>query len=769
MQKSSSTFLFGLVIGGVLGAALGGLFLSDRDDYVELAAARPGDPSVAAPVEPTKSLANMERPEPAAEPAERAPAVRDATPERVSEEQVKGLVAALPQQEVEERPGDGALWGRVADAAGVGLPDVVLRAQPTVTIQSSTSVPLGQGPPPLTSLKDVVRRAAKNHTHRRARLREVRTDADGVFRFEGLDETFWQVTAYKEGWVFESQPLSYRARVGQAVDFQGDPVVSIPVEVFLPDGSQPDEAVLVVERNRGRGRSSGNRFTWTPAEPLLRVRDRRTEISARAVPFESEDANDAFVYRSPSAVYTPEPGAQPAPMRFDLVARSGIQGRVIQSDNGVRARSMRVYAMPIAAAEKPDLERLRESERNTYLRSGAGFQFVDLPPGKWVVGVGRSYASPISVHEVVEVGSGIEECLLEMPAIDFSRSIVATVRGADGAALDGVSFRFSHKGPDGSSRHGMQPMRMADGRYLLDVPSDAFAAYFETTPPETTFGLRISHDSYGEQSVPLKKGQTSVETTFVVPAEVTVSIDGYVGSGYEGRLSVGIQRRGDGRSSSPDNNDAGVFRLSPQEPGSYKVRLLLQSTGRRRSDNEIASVDVELEAGSNSVRLTIPALYSLSLHGPDLAPGTTVRVYGTGGSFGREEARLGEDRRASIDELPAGRYRVQARGSKRVELEVDVPCGIVVLEHRERTALRVSISDAAGAIAKAGFREGDLVIGAGGEEFESERDFMRVLGGSGDTVDLLVLRGKRTLRITLTREAIRSPSSMGGSFRPVAR
>lgn len=66
----------------------------------------------------------------------------------------------------------------------------------------------------------------------------------------------------------------------------------------------------------------------------------------------------------------------------------------------------------------------------------------------------------------------------------------------------------------------------------------------------------------------------------------------------------------------------------------------------------------------------------------------------------------------------------------------------------------------------------DLVVGAGGRDFESEEDIRdRVMAAwsAGQSVDLVVERDGKRLTIPFTMDLNGGAKSLGGHFRPVAR
>ncbi|MCP4004555.1 MAG: hypothetical protein GY725_10200 [bacterium] len=86
--------------------------------------------------------------------------------------------------------------------------------------------------------------------------------------------------------------------------------------------------------------------------------------------------------------------------------------------------------------------------------------------------------------------------------------------------------------------------------------------------------------------------------------------------------------------------------------------------------------------GPNAVTLTIPQLHDVRVLCPDLELGTRVQLERMRSEVGDVtlEQRVGESRRVTFPDVVAGRYRLRARGSGSIKMELDVPCGEVVIQ-----------------------------------------------------------------------------------------
>jgi hypothetical protein len=138
----------------------------------------------------------------------------------------------------------------------------------------------------------------------------------------------------------------------------------------------------------------------------------------------------------------------------------------------------------------------------------------------------------------------------------------------------------------------------------------------------------------------------------------------------------------------------------------------------------------------------------------------TVSITGAAGSV-----RLGH--------LPPGQYLFSAAGeraSRKMIITVPGP-ELVRFAPQRMNALRVTAHDPEGYLGSAGFETGDLIVGAGGEDFEDEVDMeARLLRARRDrSVPLDVVRGARHLTILTDVATARDLVRAGGVLDPVTR
>jgi hypothetical protein len=263
--------------------------------------------------------------------------------------------------------------------------------------------------------------------------------------------------------------------------------------------------------------------------------------------------------------------------------------------------------------------------------------------------------------------------------------------------------------------------------------------------------------------------------SFAVPARLEVTVPGYGSSTLTGRLTILLEpASGDDtyRWTRPSGRLSldGVQVFDAVEPGSYRLRMLCSDRGggaRSWGGHTVLVQPIELVAGENSASLPLPTLYDLVVSSPKGEQRARIQLSSEGDPFGDRRAELDEQLRAVFAEVPAGRYTLMSF-EPYGRMEVDVPCGVVQFEPQVLDALRVAVTDPAGALAQAGLADGDLIVAVDGVELASERDFFLLYRKTTD-LTVTVLRGGRRVDVQVARLDASDPSGLGGSLTPTAR
>ena len=765
MKLAPESFALGLVI-GASGATVA-LLLFSADPARPQATLRAAGPEEAAPVRDERDAAEWLAPPGGAE---------RSSPDATSTKRVDpGAGAALVSGWIEREgpapaatePGPGVIHGRVAEPSGRGLAGVVVRARATISLPDSASPEdIGAGAPPL-DLREAVQRAVEQHRTRNALLFETRSDASGAYRLEGLPDERFTLSAYLPDWWIEALGGESGVAIGSQVDFRARPVQRLEVAVFLPSGESPDSAVV-----HGSGGGLPERdFTWSPGAPHLRLPPGRYELRALAGATPSS-GQEAYDLRSEPKVVDVVAGVEAPALRFDLVARAGVRGRVLVPRDGVIARSSYVRLVALGPGGEPDLDALAESGQREWVGPSGDYAFLDLQPGRYVVGAARSGAESIEAHAVVEIRDGVQRCDLALPDLDRGRCLTVTVRDESGHTLDNVAFQLWHRYAQGSSSSGRGALRTSEGEYLLVLDRETSAAYFdEGTDHE--FALEVSHERYGRRSIELEPGRTRVDVSFSSAARLEVTVLGYGQGLAQGRLSLYLRNDAGRSASSEDSTPAsdGTAIFEAVEPGTYTLELSVRwRPGGSRWDQDavVHSQPVTLAPGPNAVAVALPALHEVVVSFPEGEAGTPFQLAHESEAWGRRSAELDGEGRAVFSWVPGGRYRIQCP-TLSAQMEIDVPCGVVAFEPRAIDALRVRIVDTAGALAALGFRDGDLIVGLEGEDFESLEDAYRIYRSR--VLTLAVLRGGARIELSSVKmpQKLYDEGAVGGRLEPACR
>lgn len=784
MNAASGRFVLGVLVGVLFGAL--GMFLIGEGASPPASSTPALERGLSSEVQQPASQSPSDL---AAAPAssERAmakPVEAGARAVEVSDAEVERLLATTDVEPVAAVGGSGVISGVVLDADGLGVAGATVRASRRSTRdQTLAADTLMGGLPEERSVEDAVRSAVSSHASRRSGRFDVITDAQGAYQFTGMSDDRWSLSAHKRGFRVQRAESGGYVRIGQEVDFDAIEVIELPVRVFAESGAPLPSAVI---HCKGSERSDQWSFKWSADEPRVWLPAGSYDVTAFSSDSNGDrdaDENEASEDSESQSVML-ETGVAHEELNFTLRPRRGIKGVVLLPTDGVSGIRPRVHLMTLVPGAEPDLEALASSRDHGGSQSGTEFQFLDLDVGSYVVGVSRSRRTPIVAHQVVELAAGVIECELRVPEIDRSKMIVATVTGPNGSVLSGVDFDFTHKSPNGSRSGGTQSLRDRNQAYLIEIPKDSVEDW-DTGGEGASFELTAEHDDYGSQSVDLVAGQSEVSFAFSMPANLRLTVAGYAGSEYIGRVTVNCRlageeqrgffgRGGGGRESLSAEGTTEFKRLAP---GSYEVVLGLNSAGGNDwgPQTEIAKAEIELRAGENSLNMAIPALHGFRVHYADAKAGSRIglsSVENDGNMFRMSNrAEFDKDSNASFDGIAAGDYVLTIWGGSTKKMKISVPCSDLEFEPMELDCLLVTISDDDGDLAKAGFRAGDLVIGIDGVEFDGEPQnrWSELQSSNSAQLSYMVLRGSELIEISVEAGNVGNWSTMGGSFAATQR
>ncbi|MCP5021407.1 MAG: hypothetical protein GY930_06485 [bacterium] len=364
------------------------------------------------------------------------------------------------------------------------------------------------------------------------------TNAQGEYRVEGLADRDWGLRAYLEGFEVKADSSARRVSIGMQVDFTAHAIHLLQVAVLKPDGSDAEHALLSVRR---LGRSQGSKsYKWSSDQAALRLSPGRYGVRAHS---QSPASMELEELASEIQNVVVEEGKEPEVLRLILAPRLGIRGSVRAKGVSLASDSPVVLWQTMQPGHEVDLNALAGSDNEKWVELGDDFVLNDLAEGRYVIGVARSWTTPVVDHKVVDVNQGFAEVVLELPEIDRSKMISVTVLDPDGRTLLDVGFSIQTKRKNSSSPRGLQVGRSKSGEYLIDLPAPFHTNYFEPQGEGMDFWLVASFSEYGALEAELDRGQTQLTMRYSAPASLVVSAPGCAGSDYEGRLRIYLAKK----------------------------------------------------------------------------------------------------------------------------------------------------------------------------------------------------------------------------------
>jgi hypothetical protein len=615
-----------------------------------------------------------------------------------------------------------------------------------------------------------VRLLHRSHHLDRATRREARTAADGTYRIEGLVDGAYNVRAYSAGYQIWTRGRAFGVSPGAEVDFQARAIAGVTLEVLDPDGNLAREATITFTQETGFGGTTSSSERWSSANRTVYAQPGTWSVQAKS-------GDHGEMVSEPETV-TLEAGGEPPTATLRLRGRPGIRGS-IRFEDGIDDGQYFVTTVRVPRGVEAGPGLLLTAARSaghSIWPEGGRFAITDLEPGLYVLGATRG-GGEVATWCEVEVTEGLVERDLVIPAPDPSEYIVVHVLGPDGAPLSGVQFSSAFRSRHRSSSGGSQVARLDDGSWRVrhhaiddDDRADEGGRFYVTASHPKLGSREVGYDA---------KTQRDLTITFEAPASLVVTVSGYGSSGYEDLLSVqlvGVEKNADTDdpvvgASSPARggiDDEGRQSFGPLSPGDYEIRIHVRLPSH--GSFSIVRVPISLGPGEAEKTVALPRLYTLTVLTD--APKASFRIQSEGDSRLSIWSLEAKDGKAVVRGVPAGTYLVQGQNGAEGQMRVRIPGQETVrFEGRPINALKVTITDPEGALARAGFRDGDVVVGVNGELFENQTDMqLKLMKALAGTAKLLVQRGGGRIEISVELGPLfRGRGEQGARMEPVAR
>lgn len=608
---------------------------------------------------------------------------------------------------------------------------------------------------------------------RRATMREARSDERGEFVLTGLADVPYIVG----GTLAHHEVRCGGSEQGGVLPGTEISVVvvlrcTVEIDVRLPDGTQPPEAIVDVTREDSGWEVWA--FAWSPREMSIELgtgtygleayRGRRERPLARSAPttvslFGSEGGTRAVLTLERALTVCGQirfEDLDERPRRSIAVKAVSLDGEV---SDGVESNLW--WCEPAALESTED---------------GWSYRLDFLEPGPQAVVLteGGEILERIDVDVQVDTPLAGPEFLV--PKQDLSQHLLVRVLGPEGRPYPGaVSFSWSLADNECAVVH----QAVGEGTYRLARPKP------EDVGSTPSF-LHVHDEHYGNLFVPCRPlDQEVCDVRFARPGRLLVRIANAPESGTDdlfmmrlGRESADRTERVGVRTPAPDES----FVFAPVQPGGYELFVAVHNQDWNTHD--LVQRTVQVQSGEQVVELALPTLHELTVvvprpFDPEDLPYVGLLLEDGDGTTFHQSCRVNAEGRVRFEHLPEGTYQVRV-GEFDVEspmMRVRVPATSAITfaadTFLKQRAYRVTIHDPEGGLARAGLQDGDRVIGIAGSSFENRDQMNAAFRGelyrSDAPVELHVMRGTVEQRWKVDPVLLRDSDAWGGRLEPALR
>lgn len=624
-------------------------------------------------------------------------------------------------------------------------------------IRASTTDKVGRAWKGFSDVEESVASSAQKALDQRRRLRTTRTDAEGRFTLEGLREGEVTIEAFAEGFTIAAETCSS----GDEVVLTAKAVNEVSFALTMDDGTVPDEAILHVEHRTGQSSSSRN-LRWTPDAPAIRTSWDR--FTVKAIAGEARRSNQEIIGDAMSEILTVNVGVDGlGPHALELVRA---QVLVVDVDHPGRKDNDWGWSLKIVEGTVDDSFDWSPYEIASLDRNYRGpYQTSGLAAGTYTLGYLRQGSSR-GVTRVIEVVQGRTEIDFEIPPPSPDDHLVVLCLGPAGNPVEDVTVRTRHIYKEGSNggqqgfQNGEPGETWIPWSSILRDRTWSAGDSVEVTADSQTLGVYT-------ETIEEKAGRLTI--TYASPSRLDVTLRGGDPADYQ--VSAKVAAEGDqrmyqthyyvGSSGSPMGpkrfGDDGVATFTQLQPGTYELTVTkapLTSENRwHHGEKVLVSDTVTLSGESSACTLTLPTLHEVIVSAPKVNAGTTFMLSPKTGNdpfFRGHEAKTDEGGQAVFTEIPAGEYTLRSRSNWQESMTITVPCGTVVYDPKSPNSLIVSGVVKNGIGAKAGFQNGDVIVGVDGTRATSVPALsMLFIKAAEETVDVTVRRGRNEIVLQL--------------------
>jgi len=572
---------------------------------------------------------------------------------------------------LEVRTGHGTIHGHVTDQDGAPVADVLMTAVPNDFPRAARRQPGGAPAPEKTFEEDLAEVAARlRYIH--AGRREARTDATGTYAIEGLAEGAYRIEAAREGYTLRAKRGSntWNAKPGATVDFVGEAIIVVQVEVLGPDG-RPATNVRLSSSTDAENREGRRAYAWTPERTTIEVPPGTHWFRATA----GEDGE----LKAPAQTLTATAGAPMPTLTLRLVGRPGLKGKLTFPEKlgGMR---LEVKALKFDGDTPPEAAAVLESrgaERGRFDRRDAGYSFRDIESGRYLLVVSYDGNRP-DLSRVVDIGGSVAHVDIEMPSVDRTYYRIVRVLDEKEEPVAGVQFGLQLRAPTLSASGWASSMRREDGSYYVGYALGGGGRSLPAWTPGATLTLSVSTRKRGavERTID-PKDHSDLVVHLGGAATLDLTIEGFAKSGLVGKARVYVKARlaEDGMGFSGEGvpvTAEGRVHVIRQQAGA-RIAVLV---GPGSPMTQVMVFRLRLDAGENRRTVRLPRLHDVRVEG---TTSVTLKRLDPAGAWIQQYGRAKESP-VVLHFVPPGRYEATLFGAGAASKKIvfDVPAQTVI-------------------------------------------------------------------------------------------
>jgi hypothetical protein len=605
-------------------------------------------------------------------------------------------------------------------------------------------------------------------------LQVATTNEEGAYRLESLPSGPFVMEARRDGFqIFPEDPLGAAAtEPGAIIDFTACRLFKVPASVVDAEGAAV-EAARIQWTNLSDRRPAVTDLTWTRVVGVLELPEGRHELRA----FNPQDARVA----SQTVREWVQEGTPCDPIDFVLRTRLGITGRVLVNPRE-ESPSVGLHLVRWDKSEPPQEKLVIASAAHADAQRSAGYRFAfdDLRPGPYWLGATR-FPDRMELETRVELGSSPVELELNLPEIDPRECIQVHVLGPRGEPLSDVEISERCQDATSSSGAGARSVRLASGTFA--VLPDLKRSPCDARDARHTISVRSM--LYGERTVEFSPGSPQIlEVRFDDLAWLTVRLEGAAKDSLQNLIILSLNPRGEGLSTNVGATRAAddSYEFPPVAAGAYELEVGLRADVNWHGGGGgmgLLAHAVQLDPGPTVRSIRLPNLHTLTVLVPGASESVRIELSGrsdtTGCGILHWTQLIDADGRVQFADIPEDTYGISCEtGDLEGEMELNLSGEATVrFEPKPYTSIRVSVRGGDSHLARAGFLDGDRIVGLDlatvPTGLRSIRDVIRKLSGGDGHVVCEIVRGGETLRLEVDGTAFRRDGHGGLAPAPAPR